>query len=137
MKDPGRSLKKALTDFGMPAFMKMPSAIVLGVILVGCESSQPRAAASHSHPLPAALPVRSGSLSSDQATRLAIELANARADATYHCQPFQNRQPARFESGRWVWKALAPGDLEATVELAADGSTNNVSLEVLSNVIIY
>jgi hypothetical protein len=137
MKDPGRSLKNALTDFGMPEFMKMPSAIVLGVILVGCESSQPRSAASRSHPSPSPPRVQSGPLSADQATGLAIELANARADATYHCQPFWNRQPARFEAGRWVWRALAPGDLEAKVELAADGSTNNVSLELLSNVILY
>jgi hypothetical protein len=100
--------------------MKMASVIVVAVLLVGCERSQPRA-----------------SLSAGQATRLAIELANARAEATYHRQPFQDGRPARFESGRWFWSALAPGDLEATVELAADGSTNHVTLDLLSNVNLY
>lgn len=100
--------------------MKIPCVIVLGVLLVGCASSQPRAV-----------------LSTDQATRLAIQLANAKAEAIYHRQPFHDGHPAKFESGRWVWRELALGDFEATVELAADSSTNRVSLNLLSNLIIY
>ena len=97
--------------------MKMLSVIVFGIVLVGCASSQPRA-----------------SLSAEQATRLAIQLANAKAEATYHRQPFHDGRTATFESGHWVWRELATGDLEAMVEIAADSSTNSVSLNLLSNI---
>jgi hypothetical protein len=72
-------------------------------------------------------------LSANQAARLAIQLANAKAEATYQRQPFHDGQPATFVSGHWVWRELAPGDFEATVELSADGSTNSVAINILSN----
>jgi len=97
--------------------MKTLLLIVFGVILVGCTSSQPRA-----------------SLSAEQATSLAVQLANAKAGATYHREPFHDGQTATFESGHWVWRELTTGDLEATVEIAADSSTNSVSLNLLSNI---
>jgi len=97
--------------------MKTLLVIASGVILVGCASSQPKA-----------------SLSADQATKLAIQLANAKAEATYHRQPFHDGQTATFESGHWVWRELTTGDLEATVEIAADSLTNSVSLNLLSNI---
>ncbi len=100
--------------------MKIPSIIILAALLVGCTSSHPKE-----------------SLSADQATKLAIQLANAKAGITYHRQPFQDGHPAKFESGRWVWTQLAPGDLDATVELAANGSTNQVVVNQLSNILIY
>ncbi len=95
--------------------MKTPFVIALGAVLVGCASSPPRA-----------------SLSAEQATALAIQLANAKAQAAYNRQPFSDGQTATFDSGHWVWRQLAPGDLEAKVELAADSSTNAVSLLILS-----
>ena len=96
--------------------MKMPTPIILGFFLVGCTSSQPRA-----------------SLTTEQATTLAMRLANDKASTVYHQQPFHDGQPASFEAGRWVWRQLRPGDFDATVELAADGSTNKVVVNLLSN----
>ena len=72
-------------------------------------------------------------LSANQAARLAIQLANTKAQATYQRQPFHDGQPASFVAGHWVWRELAPGDFEATVELSADGSTNSVAINILSN----
>ena len=74
----------------------------------------------------------SASLTADEAKTLAIRLANEKASATWHRQPFHDGQPATFVSDRWVWYQLAPGDVEATVELAADGSTNSVAINILS-----
>jgi hypothetical protein len=65
---------------------------------------------------------------------MAIRLANDQADVTYHRQPFHDGQPPRFAAGRWTWRQLAPGDLEAVVELAADGSSNRVTLTQLTDV---
>jgi len=92
-----------------------PSLIVgLGLFLVGCTSTQPGA-----------------SLTADQAKTLAMRLANDKASAIYHRQPFHDGQPATFASGHWVWTARGSGDVEAKVELAADGSTNSVALYLL------
>jgi hypothetical protein len=96
--------------------MKRLLVAVLGVILVGCASSRP-----------------SASLTPEQAKTLALRLANDKASAVCHRQPFHDGQPATFVSGRWVWRELAPGDVEATVELARDGSTNNVAINILSD----
>jgi len=96
--------------------MKKIAIILFGLALVGCASSQPRA-----------------SLTAEQATALAMRLANDKACTVFHRQPFHDPQPARFDGGRWVWRQLTPGDIEATVELAADGSTNSVILNLLSN----
>lgn len=116
----GKNAKNGPDHFAIAVLMKMPCVIVLGAILVGCESPQPRAL-----------------LSADQATRIAVQLANAKSQEMYHRQPFRRGQPARFESGCWLWRAFAAGDLEAAVELAADGSTNHVSLNLLSNINLY
>jgi hypothetical protein len=97
--------------------MKTSLIAVLGFILIGCESSR-----------------QSGLLTAEQAKTLAVRLANDKASTIYHRQPFHDGVPATFESGRWVWRELAPGDIEATVKLAADGSTNNVALNILSNI---
>jgi hypothetical protein len=50
-------------------------------------------------------------------------------------QPFHDGQPATFVSGRWTWRELAPGDVEAVVELAKDGSTNSVAINFLSDIV--
>jgi hypothetical protein len=94
--------------------MKILSAIFCVLLLVGCASSQ-----------------QSASLTPDQASTLAIRLANDRAATVYQCQPFRDGQPAHLVAGHWVWagqQGFGRGDLQATVELAADGSTNNVDL---------
>ena len=96
--------------------MKKTAIMILGGVLVGCASSQPRA-----------------SLTAEQATVLAMRLANDKASTAYHRQPFHDAQPASFDGGRWVWRQLTSGDIEATVELALDGSTNSVVLNLLSN----
>jgi hypothetical protein len=72
------------------------------------------------------------SLNAGQARALALRLANDKAATVYHCQSFHDGQPAAFVSGHWIWRELAPGDVEATVALASDGSTNNVALNILS-----
>jgi hypothetical protein len=97
--------------------MKTSLLLVLAFILLGCESSR-----------------QTAGLTADQAKTLAIRLANDKTASIYLGQPFHDGQPATFVSGHWIWKELAPGDIEATVELAADGSTNSVAINYLSNV---
>lgn len=99
--------------------MKAPFVILLTLLVAGCTSTRPSAA-----------------LTPDQAQTLARQLANEKASALYHCQPFQNGPPAQFASGHWVWTGLGGighSDLQATVELAANGSTNQVDLQFLYN----
>jgi hypothetical protein len=89
------------------------------VLLVGSVSSQ-----------------QSASLTSDQAKTVAVQLANQKADTLYHCQPFQDGQPAKFAQGHWVWSDLrgyGHGDIQVTVELAANGSTNDVDIELFDS----
>jgi outer membrane murein-binding lipoprotein Lpp len=77
-----------------------------------------------------------GSLTPEQAGTAARQLANEQADFLYHCQPFRDGQPVRFERGRWVWsesRGYGHGDVWARVELAADGSTNSVRVQFLDN----
>jgi len=67
---------------------------------------------------------------------VAMRLANDKADALYHRRPFESSQPAQFAAGRWFWTdrcGAGMGDYEATVELAADGSTNSVDVKFLDN----
>ena len=95
--------------------MKISVIAVLALLLIGCESSR-----------------QSASLTSEQATAAAIRLANDKADTLYHCQPFRDGQPASFKQGHWTWRdsrGYGLGDIQATVELAANGSTNNVDVE--------
>jgi len=97
--------------------MKISVIAVFAFLLIGCESSR-----------------QSASLTSEQAKTVAIQLANQKADTLYHCQPFQDGQPAKFTQGHWVWcdtRGYGHGDVQATVELAANGSTNSVDVELL------
>ena len=69
----------------------------------------------------------------------AIRLANDKAFAVYHCQPFHDGQPAHFIAGQWVWteqQGYGVDDVKATVELAVNGSTNSVVIEFLDNRIL-
>jgi len=73
-------------------------------------------------------------LTAEQAQATALELANLKAQELYGRQPFGNGQPAHLEQWRWVWTArqgYGQGDIEVTVELALDGSTNKVDLKLL------
>src|SRR5436190_16648052 len=103
--------------------MKLRAIIVCGFFLVGCTSPRP-----------------SASLTAEQARALAIRLANDKAATVYHCQPFQDSQPAHFIGGHWVWtdhRGFGRGDIQTTVELAADGSTHNVDLKLLDSTLLY
>lgn len=100
-------------------FMKTSLTLVLAVVLIGCESSRQRA-----------------SLTAEQATTVAIQLANGKASTLYQHQPFVAGQPAQFVAGHWHWVArqgFGRGDIQATVELAADGSTNSVDLQLFDS----
>jgi hypothetical protein len=79
---------------------------------------------------------RGKTLTSDQADALALQLANDKALTIYHCQPFQDARTARFGQGHWEWsqrQGFGHCDLEATVKLAPDGSTNAVDVKLLDN----
>ena len=100
-------------------FMKQSLILVLVFILIGCESSR-----------------RGASLTTEQATATAVRLANDKASTLYHHQPFGAGQPAQFVAGHWLWVArqgFGRGDIQATVELATDGSTNNVDLQLFDS----
>jgi hypothetical protein len=87
------------------------------VLLAGCKSSTPNP-----------------SLTADSAENLCVQLANNKADSMIHRQPFRAKQLARFEDGRWIWTDTSGAgslDFKATVELAANGSTNNVDVQIL------
>ena len=111
---------KSWNDMWLDArIMKTSLILVLAFILVGCESSR-----------------QCVSLTADQAKTLAMGLANDKAATLYHSQPFVAGQPAKFVAGHWLWVArqgFGRGDIQATVELAADGSTNRVDLQLLDN----
>src|ERR1039457_1605375 len=96
--------------------MKTSLVIVLAFILVGCESSR-----------------QSASLTTEQATTIAMRLANDKASTLYQHQPFVAGQPAQFVAGHWLWVArqgFGNGDIQATVELAAEGTTNHVDIQL-------
>jgi hypothetical protein len=87
------------------------------VVFAGCQSSTP-----------------SHSLTADTAESMCVQLANSKADSMIHRQPFRARQLARFEDGRWIWTDTSGAgslDFKAKVELAANGSTNNVDIQIL------
>jgi hypothetical protein len=89
------------------------------LLLIGCESSQ-----------------RSILLTSEQAQTIAFRLANQKAGVIYHCQPFQDGQPAYFVQRHWVWSNICDcgaGAIQARIELAADGSTNDVQILFLAS----
>ena len=89
-------------------------------MLAGCSTTAPRIS----------------TLTVDQAGALAQELANAKAQTLYKCQPFRSSPPAQFVQGHWVWhqlQAAGTGDIEATVEFAADGAEPNVGVTWLDS----
>jgi hypothetical protein len=99
--------------------MKTSLVVVLVFILIGCKSSR-----------------QSASLTTEQATTTAMRLANDKASTLYQHQPFVAGQPAQFVAGHWLWVAqqgFGRGDIQATVELAADGSTNSVDLQLFES----
>jgi hypothetical protein len=100
--------------------MKTSLIIAVAFLLAGCESWK-----------------SASSLTSAQARAMAVQLANAKAVTLYHCQPFQDRHPAQYTRRHWVWTercGYGQGDFEARVELASDGSTNSVSVQLMSNI---
>jgi len=98
--------------------MRVPCLIAAAILLAGCARRNGAA------------------LTAEQAQSVAVQLANSKAATLYHCRPFNNSQTARFTQGRWVWsdrQGYGMGDIEASVQLAADGSTNSVDVRVLDN----
>ena len=68
-----------------------------------------------------------------------MRLANDKVATLYHSQPFVAGQPAQFVAGHWLWVArqgFGHGDIQATVELALDGSTNKVDLQLGARVAV-
>ena len=103
--------------------MKTSLVVVLAFVLVGCKSSP-----------------QSVSLTTERATTLAMRLANDKAFTLYQRQPFADGQPARMVSGHWLWVArqgFGHGDIQARVELAMDGSTNHVDLQLFHSENIF
>jgi len=99
--------------------MKTSLILVFAFIFVGCESSR-----------------QSASLTADQAKTLAMRLANDKVATLYHSRPFVAGQPAQIVAGHWLWGArqgFGRGDIQATVEVAMDGSTNHVDLQVFES----
>jgi hypothetical protein len=99
--------------------MKTSLIVILVFIFIGCESSR-----------------RSASLTAEQAATVAVRLANDKASTLYQHQPFVAGQPAQFVAGHWLWVArqgFGLGDIQATVELAADGTTNSVDLQLFNS----
>ena len=97
--------------------MKTILLVFSAAVLAGCHSSSPNP-----------------SLTADSAEGRCVQLANDKADSMIHRRPFRAKQLARFEDGRWVWTDSCAGgslDFKAKVELAADGSTNTVDVQIL------
>jgi hypothetical protein len=95
--------------------MRIQLLIPVLAILVGCSTT----------------PTRTATLTADQAGTLAQQLANEKAQTLYGSQPFRNGPPARFAQGHWTWhdlRARGQGDIEATVEFAADGADPKVTV---------
>jgi hypothetical protein len=99
--------------------MRPSCIIIFSFLLVGCAKSR-----------------HSASLTAVQAKTVATRLANDQASKLYHCEPFRDDHPARFEAGHWIWTAregVGHNDMEATVELAVDGSTNRIEVNLLDS----
>lgn len=99
--------------------MRTSCVIILALLLAGCASSPPGAG-----------------LTAEEAKALAMQFANEKAFRLYRVQPFRDGQAARFKAGRWVWtdrRGVGHEDMQVTVELAADGSTNRVDLNVFDS----
>jgi hypothetical protein len=77
-----------------------------------------------------------GNLSVEQATSLAVKLANEQAQAIYHFQPFRDGPSAVFVQGQWFWsdlKAQGQLDVEGSVRFPADGANPSVRVILLDN----
>ena len=99
--------------------MKTSLLLVLVFVVVSCTNSQ-----------------RSTPLTAEQATITAVRLANEKASTLFHQQPFVAGHPADFVGGRWLWLArqgFGRSDIQATVELARDGSTNSVDVQLFNS----
>ncbi len=75
-------------------------------------------------------------LTPQQASDLALHLANEKAQSQYQVEPFRAGPAAQFVQGRWVWhqrKGLGQTDMEATVKFAPDGSNPSVSVLLLDS----
>jgi|SRR5580692_6633004 hypothetical protein len=93
--------------------------ILFMLFLAGCTSTRPNQA-----------------MTAEQTTSLAMRLANDKAFTEYYCRPFHDGQPAQFQAGHWVWtdmEGLGKNDIRTSVELATDGSVDQVQLEILNN----
>ncbi|MGH7942998.1 MAG: hypothetical protein ACREE6_14655 [Limisphaerales bacterium] len=111
--------------------MRFPATIIVALLLAGCASSQQRGASRAPVPLKPRV-----SLTSAQAAELALQLANDKADALFHNHPFADGRPAQYVAGKWVWTdgcGVALVDYQASVTLAADGSTNSVDIQLLDD----
>lgn len=103
--------------------MKTLLVLILALVLIGCKSSP-----------------QSASLTTEQATTIALRLANDKASILYQRQPFADGQPAKIVSGHWLWVArqgFGHSDIQARVELAMDGSTNHVDLQLFNSENIF
>ena len=79
---------------------------------------------------------KNSALTAEEARSLAQQLANQEAQRLYICQPFINPPPAKFVNGHWTWHCLqscGQGDLDATVEFAANGADPKVSVSQLDS----
>lgn len=70
-------------------------------------------------------------LTAEQATAMARQLANDKAFHFYESRPFRDGQPARLQAGHWSWEEYAGYGFHATVQLAANGSTNSTDVQFL------
>ena len=99
--------------------MKLSFIFLSALLLAGCQTSQTTA-----------------SLTAQQARLLSLRLANDKALTLYHCQPFRAGQLPQFTGGHWVWteeEGYGRSDLQATVELSADGLQHTVDLQLLDS----
>lgn len=99
--------------------MKISPSVLCVLLAAGCATSKHR-------------PV----LSPELAKTICWQLANVKSENLYHCHPFLDDRPAQFVGDHWVWsdlKGAGQGDIQATVELAPDGTTNRVDIKMLVN----
>jgi hypothetical protein len=82
------------------------------------------------------LNTQTGTLTSRQATDLAQNLANDKAETLYNCRPFLNSPSAQLVEGFWIWRETrgqGQVDLEAEVKFAKDGGNPSVSVVLLDS----
>jgi hypothetical protein len=106
-----------MNEFNNP--MKTRWLVAFALLAAGCSARHEKAA-----------------LNADQARIMAVQLANDKAAELYRCRPFQDTATVRFDAGHWVWterRAAGHSDFQATVELAANGSTNRVDIQLLDS----